>query len=363
MNIASRKPFDTMARSTFFSLLALAAGSFAQSTTSFVDPMTDITFQAFTDPTTGYRFGIALPENPTTDFIAQLHAPLANSSGWVGADLGADMVNQLLIVAYPSGNRVVSSFREASAYANPPVYRGNHSLSMIPIAKGTAVTKTDFTYTFLCRGCITNDILSFSPTESGTVFGWAFSNTAVASPSSPSSVLNFHSAGYGDYGVQLSKAKSANYAQWAALALNSTSTGAGSGAGSSTGPSSVLRGSAIPSASSSSGSKGSCNKKPGQGQTGSVSTTPSPANNAESSQPEAAAPSSAASQTAPSAASGSSGAGTGAGLFPHHRHHHHHHNGSFPGSSGTLFGGVGVDRPRHFHVGGGAARRAASLKQ
>ncbi|KAF2236065.1 iron reductase domain protein, partial [Viridothelium virens] len=200
------------------SLLALAAGAFAQVATTYVDPLTDITFQAFTDNTTGYRFGIALPENPTTDFIAQLHAPLTNGSGWVGADLGAPMVNELLIVAWPSGNRVISSFREATAYASPPVYNGNLSVSMLPIAKGTTVTKNSMTYTFVCQGCITNTIASFSSSDSGTVFGWALSTDVVPNPSRSASALNFHSAGYGDYGVNLTMAKSAQYAQWAALA-------------------------------------------------------------------------------------------------------------------------------------------------
>jgi cellobiose dehydrogenase (acceptor) len=61
-----------MARIAFVSVLALAAGAAAQTAQTFDDPMTGITFQAFQDNSTGYRFGIALPENPTTDFIGQL---------------------------------------------------------------------------------------------------------------------------------------------------------------------------------------------------------------------------------------------------------------------------------------------------
>ena len=336
-----------MARSTFVSLLALAAGAFSQTTTTFVDPMTDITFQAFTDPTTGYRFGIALPENPTTDFIGQLHAPLQNGSGWIGADLGAPMVNELLIVAYPSGSKVVSSFRKASAYANPPVYSGNLSLALLPIAKGTSVTGNSFTYTFVCQGCITNTAMSFSSTEAGTVFGWALSNITVATPSSPSSPLNFHTHGYGDYGVNLTEAKSPNYAQWAALATNSTGTSTGAA----TRPSGVLAGSAIPSKNPSSGA-GSCHKgkKGKKGQTGSVVAAPAPAEEAQST------PTGAASQSAPTSTSGE---GVGAGFpFPHHyhHHHHHHHNGTGPGFNGSFFGGLDESKPRHFHVGGGAAR-------
>ncbi|KAI9689888.1 MAG: hypothetical protein M1822_009770 [Bathelium mastoideum] len=365
-----------MARSTFFSLLALATGTFAQTTTSFADPMTGITFQAFTDSTTGYRFGIALPENPTTDFIGQLHAPITNGSGWVGADLGAPMVNELLIVAYSSGNQVVSSLREATAYANPPVYSGNTSISLLPIAKGTAINSQGLTFTFVCRGCITNSELSFSSSDSGTVFGWAISTDKVATPSSPSSALNFHAAGYGDYGVNLTEAKSAQYAQWAALASaasNSTSNSTGASTGSATGPSSVLAGSAIPSSSATSAagatsapssvaagapapsSTGSCHKhkKGSKPQTGSVTAVP--IGDAVS----VASSSSVALPTAPSSSASGAGVGAGAGAVPfaHRHHHHHHHNGTVPGFNGTGFGGEGEHRSPRFDSGAGASSR------
>jgi len=60
---------------------------------------------------------------------------------------------------------------------------------MSTIEKGTFVNTTHFSYTFLCSGCITGDILSFSNTATAQVMGWAYADTAVTSPAKPDSVL------------------------------------------------------------------------------------------------------------------------------------------------------------------------------
>lgn len=52
-------------------LPAVAIGAYAQSV-AYSDPATGITFQQHVDPATGYTFGLAVPEDPTTDFIGQL---------------------------------------------------------------------------------------------------------------------------------------------------------------------------------------------------------------------------------------------------------------------------------------------------
>jgi len=51
----------------FLLALWLALGVLSAS----VDPKTGITFETFSAPN-GYRFGIAVPPTPTTDFIGQL---------------------------------------------------------------------------------------------------------------------------------------------------------------------------------------------------------------------------------------------------------------------------------------------------
>lgn len=42
---------------------------------------------------------------------------MTNGSGWAGLDLGTTMANRLLIVAWPNGDEIMSSFREATYVA------------------------------------------------------------------------------------------------------------------------------------------------------------------------------------------------------------------------------------------------------
>lgn len=73
-------------------LLGLTCQALAQSYTSsaYTDPNTGIDFQRYVEntQTTGYSWGIALPQTPTTDFIGQLVVPLNSSQGWGGVSLG-----------------------------------------------------------------------------------------------------------------------------------------------------------------------------------------------------------------------------------------------------------------------------------
>jgi cellobiose dehydrogenase (acceptor) len=59
------------------SLLALgfAAGALAQSAASYVDDNTGITFMGFED-TSGFKYGMVLPETVGGDFIGQIVRPL-----------------------------------------------------------------------------------------------------------------------------------------------------------------------------------------------------------------------------------------------------------------------------------------------
>lgn len=77
----------------------------------------------------------------------------------------------------------------SSGYVTPPVY-ANSSMSLSTIEDGTYVNATHFSYTFLCSGCITGDLLSFASDTANGVFGWAYSKTAVLDPSSVDSALS-----------------------------------------------------------------------------------------------------------------------------------------------------------------------------
>ena len=98
--------------SIFLAGAALIAPVFSQSASvEYKEPNTGIVFQAFVDSATGYTFGAALPANGTaTDFIGILSG---KGTGWSGVSLGGAMANKLLIVAWPNGQNIVSSFRKA----------------------------------------------------------------------------------------------------------------------------------------------------------------------------------------------------------------------------------------------------------
>lgn len=196
-------------------LLSLPAA--AQDTTApFTDPNTGIDFQAYTDDALGYQFGIALPETVTTEFIGQLVVPLNGTAGWAGVSFGEHMVGPLLLAAWQNAGSVMSSFRHASAYAQPPIY-SNTSISMSPIPDGTFVNSTHASLTFVCAGCV-DAALSFAPGASETVMAYAISYTSPQNPGSAAANLSFHGAGYGQFTVLLSDAQSPDYESWAALA-------------------------------------------------------------------------------------------------------------------------------------------------
>ncbi|KAI4731360.1 FAD/NAD(P)-binding domain-containing protein [Aureobasidium sp. EXF-10728] len=201
-----------MARFAALLPLAYALGAIAQSV-AYNDPITGIDFMSFQDPDSGARFGVATPKTLGQDFIGQIVAP--TTQGWAGLDMSAQMANHILVVAWPDGDKVMASVREASGYTTPPVYTGN--ATTIPIANGTFVNSTHFSYTFVCSGCITGDADSFPSTVKGNAFGWAYSSDAPAKPSVADTDLNLHS-GFGAFAVIFANSGSALYDTWASWA-------------------------------------------------------------------------------------------------------------------------------------------------
>jgi cellobiose dehydrogenase (acceptor) len=192
-----------MARSFLLSSALLALRVAAQTSSPYTDEKSGIDFQGFQHKS-GFKFGIALPENPTTDFIAQIQAPLTKGDGWAGFSMGQSMKGNLLVVAWPNEGEVVSSFREATGYTNPPVKTGDFSMS--PIPDGTYVNDTAFSYTFLCANCISDDTkegLVIYDAPSVNIMGWAFSDDPLTDPATASSTLTYHSAGFGAFGLPM----------------------------------------------------------------------------------------------------------------------------------------------------------------
>ncbi|GME43027.1 Cellobiose dehydrogenase [Neofusicoccum parvum] len=211
-------------RSTFAAVAALAGAASAATTTSaYTDSTTGITFQRWVDEDTGFAFGMALPESPEKDFIGQIVAP---GAGWAGMSMTSSMMASTLIAAWPSGEDVIASVRKTNAYSSPSVMDGA-TLASIP--EGTFVNSTHFSYTFLCTGCLTGDSGSFDVTGETAVLGWALSKTAPTTPTSVTSALGYHAAGFGAFGMPIADAEQAEYSTWAKLATGSSSGSSGTG--------------------------------------------------------------------------------------------------------------------------------------
>lgn len=220
-------------RTTIAAVAALAgAARAATSTTEYTDSTTGITFQRWEDATTGFSFGVALPEDPAEDLIGQIVAP---GSGWAGVSMTSSMMASTLIAAWPNGDDIVASVRKTNAYSSPTVMDG---ATLSTIAEGTFVNSTHFSYTFLCTGCITGDSGAFDVTGTTAVLGWALSKTAPTTPASADSKLGYHSTGFGAFGMTIANAEQAEYATWAKMA-SASSSGSSASTGTTTGSNST----------------------------------------------------------------------------------------------------------------------------
>ncbi|KAL1637316.1 hypothetical protein SLS58_009325 [Diplodia intermedia] len=220
-------------RANVAAVAALAgAARAATSTSAYTDSTTGIKFQRWQDETTGFSFGIALPESPDakTDIIGQMVAP---GSGWAGVSMTSSMMASTLIAAWPNGEDIVASARKTNAYSNPSVM---DAVTLTTIPEGTFVNSTHYSYTFLCSGCVTGDSGAFDVTGTTGVLGWAFSKTAPTSPSSVSATLNYHAAGFGAFGMTIADAESADFATWSKLATGTSGSSSSSASNSTTTP-------------------------------------------------------------------------------------------------------------------------------
>jgi cellobiose dehydrogenase (acceptor) len=210
-----------MAWNTILTTLALGlslVGSTHAQSTAFTDPQTGILYQQIIRD--DYTFGIALPENTTTDFIGRISAQ--GPQGWAGVSLGGRMVNSLMVVAWHHENKIVASLRHSTGYSSPGP-NSNASISLKTIPAGTSFNGTTYIYTFLCKGCIQTDGSTFKADANLPYLGYGHAAGAVSSPANPLSPLSFHSSGYGLFQVNLAVAQSQKFATWAALARDTES--------------------------------------------------------------------------------------------------------------------------------------------
>ncbi|KAL2863142.1 uncharacterized protein BJX67DRAFT_390801 [Aspergillus lucknowensis] len=216
---------------------ALVAGyaclqvSLAQSSkpASFTEPNTGIQFDAWTvaesSLSAGLTFGVALPEDAldtdATEFIGYLSCNSANGdgSGWCGISLGGSMLDSLLLVAYPQGDNVLTSFRIASDYAMPDVYTGDAKLTQI----SWSVDPTGFTVLFRCQGCFSweqdGTAGNASTSASRLLLGWAQAEENPTDGACPDDMSLMQHEGQSIWNAELdANATSSMYDSWAELA-------------------------------------------------------------------------------------------------------------------------------------------------
>jgi hypothetical protein len=96
-------------------------------------------------------------------------------------------------------------------YGSPAVAAGTFSLS--PIANGTYVNNTHWTYTFLCSNCIQTDGSTFKATDTAPSIGYVLNPTAPSQKANAAATVKKHTA-QGQVVFDLSKARSQQFSVW-----------------------------------------------------------------------------------------------------------------------------------------------------
>ncbi|KAE8355464.1 hypothetical protein BDV28DRAFT_146138 [Aspergillus coremiiformis] len=218
---------------------------------AYTDAETGITFDTWSVPagsgTGGLVFGVALPSSAlttdATEFIGYLQctAQNASSAGWCGISLGGSMNNNLLFLAYPYKDSILTSLRFSSGYSMPKLYSGRANVTQI----ASRTNSTHFTLLFRCENCLTwdqNGQTGNATTSKGRlVLGYAQSNESPQNPSCPDNISLGQHENQGIIAATLDKtAASASYTDWVKLAKTTVpgecSGGGGGGNGTSSTP-------------------------------------------------------------------------------------------------------------------------------
>lgn len=77
------------------------------------------------------------------------------------------------------------------------------------------MNETHFSLTFRCQGCTKwGEDRGFDASGEFTVMGWAQADMPPVDPADPDSPVMYHNNGFGQYGVILEQARSAEYQNW-----------------------------------------------------------------------------------------------------------------------------------------------------
>ncbi|KAK3684115.1 hypothetical protein B0T22DRAFT_493669 [Podospora appendiculata] len=200
-------------------------------TATYTDKASGVIFNTWR-PTKDLTFGMALPAKAltidATEFIGILTctSPTRKATGWCGVSLGGAMNSNLLLVAYPQQNTILTSFRWATDYHMPAAYTGTAKLTQL----SSTVNTTHYSLLFRCQNCLR---WNQSATETGSaptsqgylLLGWCHATSSPVSGTCPASLVVRQHDNQGIFAARFNgNAVNAAYASWAAKATN-TATG------------------------------------------------------------------------------------------------------------------------------------------
>ncbi|KAG9018158.1 hypothetical protein FRB90_012066 [Tulasnella sp. 427] len=171
-------------KKVLLSLASLAASATAQSSATCDNGTggTGICFQTYFDPVYGGWYSWVFPAagdtTYTNEFIGQMIVPIAGK--WAGITLGSGMNSNLLIVAWPNNGAIVKGARQAYNYAQPTQYVGPTITTL-----ASTINSTHWKWTYRCQNCTSwyiNGASGGVDLSAYSVFGWAYSTTAVTTP-------------------------------------------------------------------------------------------------------------------------------------------------------------------------------------
>ncbi|TLD13429.1 uncharacterized protein PgNI_03000 [Pyricularia grisea] len=219
---------------------ALSAQSCVAQEPTMVEHESGITFGTWSAAAGGsqapFEFGMALPENAlttdSTEYIGLLRCGKSSKGegGWCGLSHGesGQMIGALLLVAWPHGDEVLTSFRYVTGYDFPGVYKGDAKLTQI----SSKITDDYYEVTYRCQGCLAweqdGDAGKTSTSQGFLVLGRASGSDTPTNPDCPDKITHgFHDTGFGQYGAVLQGLARSEYSQWVGLATKTVSGNCG----------------------------------------------------------------------------------------------------------------------------------------
>ncbi|KAF9008074.1 hypothetical protein BDQ17DRAFT_1455887 [Cyathus striatus] len=211
-------------------VLPLVGEALAQAGGAYVDGDNGITFFGYKDAVHGVTYGLTFPplSAASDEFIGEIVAPIATK--WAGFSPGGSMLNNLLLVAWPSQGSIVSSARLTTKLTGPV-------LTTLP---ASSVNSTHWKWVYRCQDCVSWQISSGTgsiPINGSGVAAWAWSSNAVNDPTNPDSTFSIHND-FGFFGLNYAEAHvdAATYANWAAGGTGGGATPTSSISSSTVGP-------------------------------------------------------------------------------------------------------------------------------